>query len=157
MKPSFHIRALSFAPFASLFEASHDELIAMGARRMVVDEKPGFPCRVSLVDAEVGETVLLITFTHHDVNSPYRGSGPIFVRRGAERAVLGTNEIPTMLKHRLLSIRAYDESGMITGAKVAQGSELEDVIHRFFSDERTSYLHVHNAAPCCYNCSVHRA
>jgi hypothetical protein len=30
--------------------------------------------------------VLLLPFTHHDVSSPYRAAGPIFVRRGVKTA-----------------------------------------------------------------------
>jgi hypothetical protein len=123
---------------------------------MIVDEKPGFPCRVSLVDAEVGETVLLLPFTHHDVASPYRASGPIFVRKGVRTATPGAGEIPVMFRHRLLSIRGYDAGGMIQGADVTMGTELEDVIQRFFGSKSVSYLHIHNAKPGCYNCRVVR-
>ena len=80
----FH--ALPSEPFAPLFDRTDAELRAIGAQRMVVDAKPGYPCRVSLADAEVGETVRLLPFLHHDVGSPCRASGPIFVRRGAARA-----------------------------------------------------------------------
>lgn len=33
-------------------------------------------------------------------NAPYPASGPIFVRKIANTANLGTNEIPKMLNHR---------------------------------------------------------
>jgi hypothetical protein len=46
---------------------------------------------------------------------------------------------------------------MLMGAHVASGTEIESVIERLFSDERVRYLHVHNAGPGCYNCSVVRA
>ncbi len=125
-------------------------------RRMIADEKPGFPCRVSLADAEVGETVLLLPFVHHDVASPYRASGPIFVRRGAATAMPAVGEIPLMFRHRLLSVRAYDAGGMMVGAEVVKGSELEPSIGHLFARERVNYLHIHNASPGCYNCRVVR-
>ena len=75
--------ALPSERFASLFDRSDAELQILGIRRTLVDTKPGYPCRVSLMDAEIGESVLLIPYTHHDVSSPYRASGPIFVRAGA--------------------------------------------------------------------------
>ena len=62
-----------------------------------------------------------------------------------------------MLRHRLLSLRGYDAAGMLMGAQIASGTEIESVIERLFSDERVRYLHVHNAGPGCYNCSVVRA
>lgn len=64
MNTSFQFIALPSDQFASLFSQSDTQWQAVGARRMFVDEKPGFPCRVSLADAEVGETVLLVPFTH---------------------------------------------------------------------------------------------
>lgn len=157
MSTSFQFLALPAAQFASFFSQTDAELKAVGARRMVVDEKPGFPCRVSLADAEVGETVVLAHFTHHDVSSPYRASGPIFVRSGATMACPAAGEIPAMFRHRLLSIRGYDAAAMMVGAEVVKGSELEDAIRRLFADGRISYLHVHNAGPGCYNCQVVRA
>ena len=117
----------------------------------------GYPCRVSLIDAEPGETVLLVSFTHHDVTSSYRASGPIFVRANAQTAKPAINEIPEMLRFRLLSIRAYDEEAMMVGSDVVNGSELEEHISRFFADPRIKYLHLHNARPGCFNCRVERA
>ena len=157
MNTSFRMIALPSEQFESLFRQSHTQLRAVGARRMTVDEKPGTPCRVSLTDAEVGETVLLVPFTHHDVSSPYRASGPIFVRQGARTVSPAVDEIPVMFRHRLLSIRGYDADAMMAGADVVNGSELEEAIRRLFANESVSYLHVHNAGPGCYNCRVERA
>jgi hypothetical protein len=157
MSTSFRFVALPYAPFASYFDVSDRELHEVGARRIVVDEKPGFPCRVSLADAEVGETVALVPFTHHDVSSPYRGSGPIFVRRDVETASPAAGEVPLMFRHRLLSIRAYDVSATLITAEVVKGSQLDATIRRLFADDRVDYLHVHNAGPGCFNCRVERA
>ena len=157
MNGSFQFVALPSERFAPLFSRSDGELEAIGARRMVVDEKPGAPCRVSLADAEVGETVVLFPFTHHDVPGPYRASGPIFVRHGVKTARPLAGEIPFMFTHRLLSIRAYDSAAMMVGADVVEGGELERAIRRRLDDPGVSYLHVHNARPGCFNCSVVRA
>lgn len=157
MSDSFRLVALPYEPFRSLFDRSDEELAALGARRMVADDKPGFPCRVSLQDAEVGETVVLLSYAHHDVDTPYRGMGPIFVRRGAEQAIPAIGEIPEMLRERLLSVRAYDGRGMLVASEVVEGAQLDAAIRRQFSDPGVSYLHLHNAKPGCYNCTVVRA
>lgn len=157
MNTSFRLIALPSGQFEPLFDRSDTELQAMGAKRMIADEKPGFPCRVSLADAEVGETVLLLPFAHHDVSSPYRASGPIFVRRGVRTAIPAIGEIPIMFRHRLLSIRAYDATAMMMGAEVVNGEKLADTIRHLLTNEGVSYLHVHNAGPGCYNCRVARA
>jgi hypothetical protein len=133
------------------------ELASLGARRMTVDDRPGYPCRVSLIDAPVGERVILTSFQHHDANSPYQSAGPIFVREAAQTAKPEVNEIPVMFHHRLLSVRAYNGAAMMKGARVVEGGVLEETIRDFFSNAAISYLHIHNAAPGCFNCAVQRA
>ena len=115
------------------------------------------PCRISLLDADVGEDVLLLNFPHQAVASPYAASGPIFIRRRATRAFDATNVIPDQQRRRLLSVRAYDERHYIVDAEVAPGTELETLIDRFFADPQVAYLHVHNARRGCYACRVDRA
>ena len=153
----FQVVALPSEAFGELLAMSDDELRARRGRRMIVDHKPGFPCRVSLADAEIGEEVILVDYTHHDADSPYRSSGPIFVRANAETAKPAVNEIPEMLSTRWLSVRAYDDGGMMCGAEVVEGAELAEHIRKVFGDERVAYLHVHNARPGCFNCRVDRA
>lgn len=157
MSHPFRLVALASEDFDPLRAMPDAELEARGARRMRVDETPGFPCRVTLEDAEPGEEVILTPFTHHDVASPYRASGPIFVRVNARTARPEVNEVPAMIRTRLLSIRAYDAAGMMLGSEVGQGSELERHVDRFFADPRAMYLHLHNARAGCFNCRVDRA
>jgi hypothetical protein len=157
MNTDFQFKALSEADFTSFFELNDELLTAQKARKMIVDKKPGFPCRVSLVDAEVGEEVILLPYCHHEVSSPYRASGPVFIRKGAVAAALEVNEVPQMLLHRLLSLRAYDSSGMMVEAAVVEGNELAAAIRLFFSNAEVSYLHIHNAKPGCFNVHVNRA
>jgi hypothetical protein len=157
MQHDFRVVALARERFAPLFEMTDGQLAARDARRMRVDAKPGYPCRVSLADAEVGETVILVPFTHHDVESPYRAQGPIFVRESATTAAFDMNEVPAMLRHRLLSVRAYDGAAMMKDAAVCEGTVLEQTIEGFFSHPDIAYLHVHNARPGCFNCEVRRA
>ena len=125
MRAHFQISALPAEPFANLFTLSEAELAQRGARRYVADSKPGFPCRVSLVDADPGERLILVPFTHHDVDSPYRASGPIFIREGARRAMPGVDDVPESVRCRLPSIRAYDEAGFLLGAEATEGRDLE--------------------------------
>lgn len=79
------------------------------------------------------------------------------MRHNARPATLGVNEIPFMLTHRLLSVRGYDTAGMLVDSAVVDGGELENAVDQFFADENISYLHLHNAAPGCYNCTIVRA
>lgn len=128
MKRNFQIEAIDYSEVKHLFQLSDEKLAEINAVRMIVDNKPVYPCRVSLQDAEIGEEVILFPYKHHEVKSPYQSSGPIFVRKNAETARLKVNEIPLMLNHRLLSIRAYDKNSVIVEAEVIKGKIFADTI-----------------------------
>ena len=135
---------------------NENELSAKGARRMTVDAKPGFPCRIGLADAEIGETVILLPFVHHDVDSAYRASGPIFVREDAEEAQLEPGEIPDLVLNRTMSVRAYDNNSMMIDGSVITGPEIRAHIEKMFTNPKIAYLHLHNAGAGCYSCKVER-
>ena len=157
MKTNFRIVGLSHAHFEPLFSLNEKDLAAKGAQRIIVDAKPGFPCRVGLADAEIGETVILVPFVHHDVESPYRASGPIFVRESATEAQVAVGEIPEVVTTRTMSVRAYDENGIMLDGSVVPGAQIETQIRKLFADPRIEYLHLHNAGAGCYSCKVERA
>ena len=153
---TFHISPLPLAAFRPLFALSDAELAARGMRRVIADSQPGFPCRVSLEDATPGETLILLHHVHHDVDGPYRASGPIYVREHATSAAPAPGEVPTSVRDRLLSLRAYDAAGMLRDADVVEGRELAVHVARLFADPAVAYLHAHNARPGCYNCRIDR-
>ncbi len=152
----FRISALDVDKFTHLFGLDDEALQQHGVQRRVVDSKPGYPCRISLQDAEVGETVLLMNYEHQPAPTPYRSSHAIFVREWAEQAVLERNEVPIMLRSRLLSVRAFDALGMMVAADVVEGEQLESVIERMLAIDATDYLHIHNAKLGCYAARVDR-
>lgn len=158
MNHNFRFTALPHQAFAHLAGQSNEALAAQGIRRLIADASPGFPCRVSLADAEIGETLLLLPFRHHDTRSPYQASGPVFVRENAVSAHPGPGEIPLMftVNSRLFSLRAYGADGMMRQAEVAEGTQLREVIGRLFADPDTAYLHIHFARPGCFACAVVR-
>lgn len=153
----FQIHALPAHTFAPLFALSDDELRARDVRSIVADDRPVYPCRVSLQDAVEGERLLLLPYDHHRVDTPYRASGPVYVREAATQALPAVDEVPALLRTRLLSLRAYDARGMMVWADVVPGSEVETAIETLFAIERSAYIHIHYAKPGCYACRVERA
>ena len=83
----FQIHALPDTLFRDLFSLTDAELEKRHAKRILVDEAPGYPCRVSLADAQVGETVLLLNYEHQANDTPYRSAHAIFVREGVSQAM----------------------------------------------------------------------
>jgi hypothetical protein len=150
----FQITGLAAHDFSPLFALNDAELYARSAIRMVANSRPGFPCRVSLEDAAIGETVLLINYEHLAVAGPYRSRHAIFVRENAREPQLAVNEVPEVLSRRLLSVRAFDSDGLMKDADVVQGTELAVVASRMLEREGIQFLHVHNAKPGCFAARV---
>jgi len=153
---TFQVHALPAAEFRPLFALSDGELAKTRASRMVVDCKPGFPCRVSLVEADLGETVMLVNYQHQSGDSPYRSSHAIFVRENAKQAFPDVGVVPEVLETRLVSIRAFDEMHYMVAADVVEGSQLTESIPELLQDSRVSYLHLHNAKRGCFAARVTR-
>jgi hypothetical protein len=153
MTMHFRIQGLPAEKFAHLFALSDDELKKQGAVRRVADR--GYPCRVSLTDSKPGDELILVNYEHHPVASPYRMRFAIYVRKG-EQTFDAVDTIPDYLRSRMLAARAFDDNGMMLAWELIEGVKLEDAIARQFADPRTSYLHVHFAAPGCYAARIER-
>jgi len=154
---TFRIIALDAAPFAPLFALSDAELEQRDIVRRVCTETPGSPCRVSLADAEPGETLLLLPYEHLPVASPYRSSHAIFVREGAVRAEPAPGEVPEVIVRRLISARAFDADGMMTDADVLPGTEVGALLGGWFADPAVVHVDLHNAKPGCFAARAVRA
>jgi len=149
---AFQLVGLPFEPFAKYFSLSSAALRDLGMRRVVATEQPGYPCRVSLRDAAVGEELLLLPYLHQAENSPYRASGPIFVRERAEQCVLAPDVVPDYVKLRLISVRAYDASHSMVDAGVCAGTEVAPLLDDLFRRGEVAYIHLHNAKRGCFSC-----
>jgi hypothetical protein len=154
---TFQIEGLPARRFAPLFGLPDQALSALGAVRRIADRKPGFPCRVSLADAEPGESVLLVNFLHQPAATPYRARHAVYVREFAEDAKLAPGEVPEVLRSRLLSLRAFDAAGWLLDADVVDGRSLEPALNLLLAPEAVACVHIHNAKPGCYAARAVRA
>jgi len=154
---SFQLVGLDPSPFVPLFALTNAQLRRRGAMRLVADSEVGFPCRISLEDAHIGDELLLLPYRHQPAASPYRASGPVFVRRHAQRCALAAGEVPPYVTRRLISLRAYDAADRMVDARVCDGTAVAGQIGEAFGDPRVRYIHLHNAKPGCFSCRVNRA
>ena len=152
---SFRITGLDPADFAPLFALSDAELTARNACRRVVDTPVGFPCRVSLDDAEPGETVLLLNYVHQPAATPFQASHAIYVRDHVP-LFAADNAVPPALRRRLISLRGFDADGWLRSADVVDGRELEAGIAALFEKSEVAYLHAHYAKMGCFAARVDR-
>lgn len=154
---AFRITGLSPEPFQSLFGLPDKELASLGIKRYIVDRSPGFPDRIEIKDAELGQSVLLLNHLSQPAETPYRASHAIFIREWATQAYDAVDQIPESMRIRLLSLRAFTDDGMMLNADVVDGIAMESVVTRMFADPEVSYIHVHNAKQGCYSGRIDRA
>ena len=154
---SFRITGLSPEPFRHLFGLSDRDLVQHGARRYVADKTPGFPDRIELRDAEPGEKLILVNYTHQPADNPYRASHAVFLIEAAEAAYDRVGEVPEVLRRRQISLRAFDGEDFLVDADLAAGEAIETTIERLFLDPRVAYIQAHYAKPGCFAARVDRA
>ncbi len=111
---------------------------------------------MSLEEAAAGDELLLLPFEHQPANSPYRASGPIFVRRNVARRALPVDTVTPYVTSRLISVRAYDARHLIVDAAVCEGTQVAGEIRRQFANREVEYIHLHNARRGCFSCRVER-
>ena len=153
---TYRIRGLDPALYQHLYGLSEAELGRYGAIRMTVDTKPGFPCRIMLDDLEPGASVLLLNHVSHG-DGPYRASHAIFVSDDASEAALFDDSVPPALDRRVLSLRAFDDKGMMVDARLAQPGEADEAIRTMLDDRSVDHIDAHNAVRGCFAARVERA
>lgn len=154
---NFKVTGLSAEPFRHLYGLSDEALALKGVKRYVADKKPGYPDRIEMRDAEIGEKLLLLNHVCQPADTPYRATHAIFILEGADATYQAVNEIPEVMRDRLLSLRAYDAAGMMLDADVVEGTDAVRIINRFFSSPGVAYIHAHNAKRGCYSGRIDRA
>src|SRR6185437_14303383 len=154
---TYRIRGIDPAPYRHLHALSDAELSQRGVIRMTVTEEPGFPCRVSLTDRKVGESMLLLNHVSHNVANPYRASHAIFVSEGAQDAAEFLDEIAPVFASRVLSLRGFDRAGMMIDAILTQQGEADAGIRKLFVSPNIETIHAHNATRGCFSAKIERS
>ncbi len=154
---SYVVKGIDPEPYRSLFGLPDEELARQGVVRMTVSAKPSFPCRVSLTDRDLGESMLLINHVSHDVANPYRASHAIFVTEGADKAAEYVDQVPPVFEMRVLSLRGFDKDGMMAEAVLTQPGEAEAGIRKLFANPEIETIHAHNATRGCFSAKIERS
>jgi hypothetical protein len=152
---AYRIEGLAPEAFASLFSMTDGELAARNAVRVTADKPAGYPCRVSLEDAAPGEELVLLNHVSNDVPTPFRTTYAIYVRKGAEAASY-TDETPDYLDRRTLSLRGFDEAGMLKDAALAMPGEADAQVRALFGRPDIATIHAHSAAFGCFLARIER-
>jgi hypothetical protein len=157
MAMTFAVTGLDVEEFRPLFGLSDEALAARGVIRKRATAKPGFPCRVTLEDAEPGETLLLLNYESHKAPTPYRSSYAIFVRERAASPARYVDELPPVMEKRPIALRIFDRDGMLIGADLGRhGEETKAKIEAIFENPNAAYIHAHNAMHGCFAAAITR-
>lgn len=154
---TYRITGLSPAPFADLLTLDDAALAKRGAMRVTATTKPGFPCRITLEDAGVGEELILLQHVSHDVATPYRSAYAIYVRKNAGPTAEYIDQTPPVFEGRPMAFRAFDSAGMLRGAALALPGQSDAKIRELFESDEIAYIHAHNAAHGCFAARIDRA
>jgi hypothetical protein len=154
---TYRITGLSPATFDMLIDQDDDTLAVHRAVRVTAMSNPGYPCRVSLKDAAIGETLILLHHVSHDVATPYRSSYAIYVREAAREAGDYFDTVPPVFTGRPLGMRGFDARGMLKTAALALPGQADTKIREVFANPDIAYIHAHNAAHGCFAAKVERA
>ena len=152
---AFQITGLDPARFNTLFTLSDAALKARGIERKRVTAYPGYPCRITLEDAPEGETVLLLNYESHAVETPFRSAYAIYVREKASKAARYENVLPPVLHNRPIALRMFDASGVLVGADMFLPHEDGiAAIERALARSDVTYIHAHNAMHGCFAAEI---
>jgi hypothetical protein len=152
---TYVVRGIDPAPYRHLFGLSDAELVEQGVVRMAVTD-PTFPCRVSLTDREIGESVLLLNHISHDVANPYRASHAIFVTEADQEPGEYVDQVPPVFDPRVMSLRGFDANGMMEDAILTQPGEADAGIRKLFQNPAIETIHAHNAGRGCFAAKIER-
>ena len=152
----FIVTGLPVETFEPLFGLTDEALAEHTAVRVIAGEGR-YPCRVSLEDAQPGQSLLVLNYQHQDAASPYRSNYAIYVNEAARETRRLEGELPPVLRGRPIAVRAFDAAGMLVGAELALNDDVEAAIGRQFANPAAAYLHAHNAAHGCFAAQIDRA
>jgi hypothetical protein len=152
---TYRIAGLERAIFEPLFPMDDAALARRNARRVRAGAS-GYPCRISLAEAEAGESLILLNHVSHDVATPFRTAYAIYVRKDAQQAAVHVDTVPELLDRRTLGLRGFDCQGMLHGALLAMPGEADARVRTLLDDPQIAMVHAHNAAHGCFLAQVER-
>ena len=153
---TYRIAGLNPQDFNKYFAMEDAELAGHRATRSKAAASHGFPCRVSLRDADEGEELLLVNYTNHAVETPYRNAFAIYVRKDAGEPAEYVDQCPPVFEGRPIALRGYDAGGMLAAARLALPGEADTAIRALLEDTEIVYIDAHNAAHGCFSARVER-
>ena len=144
---------------AARFRATQTDDRGNALRRMTATDDSGFPCRVCLRCAEVGEEVLLGSYDLPRPRGIYWTPSPVFIHAEACVPYVADGALPEIVRRNtIVSVRAYDAQDMVLYdlGRIGCGSDIDDALATALDDPRTVFVNIHTARPGCMLCRVEK-
>ncbi|PHR63150.1 MAG: hypothetical protein COA47_00615 [Robiginitomaculum sp.] len=153
---AFCITGLPTQTFQPLFGLDAAALRRKGVLRKVADSDTGYPCRITLKHIKTGQPALLLNFTSHAVETPFRSAYAIYVDPAATQTTMLQDQLPEVLLGRSIALRIFDKTGMLLGAELDTDGQVEQKIKTIFNKPEAAYIHAHTAAYGCFLTEIAR-
>lgn len=153
---TYRICGLDPQQFRPLFMMDAQSLRSARAVRVRAGIDGRYPCRVSLRDADPGDTLALVHFTNHDVETPYRNAFAIYVRENATEAAKYIDDLPPILRARPIALRGYDAAGNLLQAAIALDDDVDQSVRALLDGRAIAYIDAHNAMHGCFAARIER-
>src|SRR4030095_15735861 len=136
-----------------------DRIDAFGHRLTVsvASENDTGPCRSCLPVVVTGDGRLLFSDAPNPHDHPYNEIGPIYIH-AAECQPYINNEVfpPELRTRRPLTLRCYDDDGMMVDGELVGDRPVEEVIDMLFERPEVKYLHARTASVGCFIARIER-
>jgi hypothetical protein len=123
---------------------------------LTVSQSDPAPCRHCLRITQSGERLVVFAYCPFENSGPYAEVGPVFVHADRCESYDDHDRFPEDFRPRVLTMRGYNEDGLIETAELSGASNPEASIEHLFSNERVRFIHVRNPAWGCYDFRVDR-
>jgi len=152
---TYRIEGLAPQQFSHLFGLTEEELAGMGVLRVTADG-PGYPCRVTLEDAQPGTDLLLLNHVSQPADTPFRSAYAIYVTEGAQEPASFVDVPAPVMQTRALGLRGFDVRGMLHACRLSMPGEADTHIREMLKDGEVAEIHAHNAAAGCFSARIVR-
>ena len=120
------------------------------------------PCRVSLEPFVVGEdSRLLLSHSPFTIGNAFNQPGPVFINKNEVAPYSDIHRFPPAIKADKksfpLSLIGYSKDQNMVFTRLVGDDDVDILIQQIFDEKpHVEYLHVRNAAACCFICKIER-
>lgn len=124
----------------------------------VATESDTGPCRSCLTVFVPGEGRILFSYAPNQYDHPYNEIGPIYIHENRCEPYIDHAAFPPELRtRRPITLRCYDDNGIMVGGELVGDRPIEEVITNLFANPTVNYLHARTASVGCYIARIERA